>query len=249
MYLELFEFKYLNVTSNERDRNRTLKIHLHRIQVRAKSDIEKGEEITTQYMPTTTKGTFYRRQELKHMWYFECGCKLCRDPTESGTMFSALKCPVCEGDAEGYLLPDDPLDHDSSWRCKMCHFTQNVQDVINQNAEMENLLDSGLKLPNVTTEGDVPELNKILLTMQNIFHENHFLVVRLKQKLGVLLGSKDGCDDLGGISNDIIKQKLSLCQDVITVKSKLEQGIKGKWKDKMDNEINRCLVELSKRGE
>ena len=223
-----------------------MKICLFRIQVKARSDIEKGEEITTQYMPSTAKGTFYRRKELKHMWCFECCCSLCRDPTESGTMFSALKCPVCENDTDGHLLPDDPLDPESSWRCKICNFTQEINDVTNLNSEMENVLDSGLKQPQFTEEGDVPELKRLLLTLQENFHENHYLVVRLKQKLGVLLGSNG---DLGDISDNVIKQKLSLCQDVVKIKSKLERGFKGKWKDVMDNEISRCLAELSKRAE
>ena len=64
-----------------------------------------------------------------------------------------------------------------------------------------------------------------------------------------MLGTKAGCDDLSNISTDLIKQKLNFCQDVVKVKSKLERGIHGKWKDIMDYEIDKCLVELSKRSD
>ena len=40
-----------------------------------------------------------------------------------------------------------------------------------------------------------------------------------------------------------------MCQDVIKVKSKLEKGFSGKWKNIVDNEINKCLEELSKRAQ
>lgn len=36
------------------------------------------------------------------------------DPTEFGTFIGALKCPSCE---KGYLLPIDPVDSFSSWKC------------------------------------------------------------------------------------------------------------------------------------
>ena len=200
-------------------------------------------------MPTTTKGTFYRRKEMEQMWCFQCSCVLCRDPTEAGTMFSALKCPVCEEDVDGYLLPMDPLNPESTWRCKQCNFTQGINDSINQNCEMEQLLDSTFKKSQVDDDGDVPELRNLLLTLEEVLHTNHYLNIRLKQKLGVLLGKKEGCDDLGDISTDLIKIKLSLCEDVVKVKCKLERGFNGKWREIMDNEINRCHVELSKRVE
>ena len=81
-----------------------------RILVKARADIKKGEEITTQYMPTTSKGTYYRRKEMEQMWCFRCSCVLCKDPTEAGTLFSALKCPVCnDEESDGHLLPMDSL--------------------------------------------------------------------------------------------------------------------------------------------
>ena len=200
-----------------------------RILVKARADIKKGEEITTQYMPTTSKGTYYRRKEMEQMWCFRCSCVLCKDPTEAGTMFSALKCPVCGSDEnDGHLLPMDSLNPDSTWRCKICNFTQTSTEVMTQVNEMESLLDCSLQSYQIAEDGDAPELKETLLSLQEVFHENHFLIVRLKQKLGVILGNKPGCDDLESISKELIMQKLSLCQDVIKVKSKLEKGSNGK---------------------
>ena len=90
-------------------------------------------------MPTTAKGTFERRKEMENMWCFQCSCILCRDPTEANTMFSALNCPVCEGESEGYLLPMDPLNPGSTWRCKICNFTQGINEINEQNDESNHI--------------------------------------------------------------------------------------------------------------
>ena len=68
---------------------------------------------------TSYLGTHKRRRRLKSEWYFDCHCERCTDPTELGTMVSAVLCEACE---EGYLLPKDPLDAYSEWPCSKCDF-------------------------------------------------------------------------------------------------------------------------------
>ena len=69
-------------------------------------------------------GTHKRRRRLKAEWYFECSCSRCVDPTECGTMVSAVTCEACE---EGFLLPRDPLDCYSDWPCDACDFHLEVR--------------------------------------------------------------------------------------------------------------------------
>ena len=98
-----------------------------RIAVRARRDIERGEEITVQYL-VSVLGTHKRRKKLKSEYYFDCNCVRCSDPTECQTYVSALSCEVCES---GYLLPERPLEYYSQWRCTSadCEFVLGVEDV------------------------------------------------------------------------------------------------------------------------
>jgi hypothetical protein len=75
--------------------------------------IKAGELLTHPYVDLML-GTPDRRRQLKDQFYFDCSCHRCADPTELGTFFSALKCPECK---PGYLLPVNPLDYTTSWKC------------------------------------------------------------------------------------------------------------------------------------
>ena len=90
----------------------------YHVEVRACVAIAAGEEITDHYV-TPLNGTQYRRSHLKDGWFFDCVCPRCRDPTEKGAMTSAFVCPAnkCRG---GALLPSDPLDPKSPWKCTKC---------------------------------------------------------------------------------------------------------------------------------
>ena len=58
------------------------------------------------------------RKELKKKWYFDCICPRCQSPTDLGTYVSSPKCPNC--DENGLLIPVNPLDYQSQWRCEKC---------------------------------------------------------------------------------------------------------------------------------
>jgi len=76
-------------------------------------------------------GTLDRRKALFETTKIECSCKLCKDPTEFGSYMSAMRCLKCkpkltdefkseeEGNL-GYLLPIDPLNENSRWKCNKC---------------------------------------------------------------------------------------------------------------------------------
>lgn len=50
-----------------------------------------GQHITLCYTDPLW-GTTNRRHHLLKTKFFDCMCNRCRDPTEFGTMFNALKC-------------------------------------------------------------------------------------------------------------------------------------------------------------
>ena len=64
----------------------------HSVEVRACTQISKGEEITDHYV-TPLNGTMYRRSHLRDGWFFECQCQRCKDPTEFRTYCSSFLCP------------------------------------------------------------------------------------------------------------------------------------------------------------
>ena len=62
--------------------------------VRAQTRIRKGEEITTRYSPPW-EGQPTRLAKIWKHWQFVCHCERCKDPTEFGTFFSAIKYVFC----------------------------------------------------------------------------------------------------------------------------------------------------------
>merc|ERR1719189_2314447 len=87
----------------------------HSVEVRACTQISKGEEITDHYV-TPLNGTMYRRSHLRDGWFFECQCLRCKDPTECRTYCSAFICtkrgpgeertPICGG----AVTSSNPMD-------------------------------------------------------------------------------------------------------------------------------------------
>ncbi|CAL8109914.1 unnamed protein product [Orchesella dallaii] len=83
--------------------------------IRANVPISKGEMISVAYVEGQLLVCTLQRlipNEINGM--FICRCPRCLDPTENSTYIGALKCPSCE---HGYLLPIDPVDSFSSWKC------------------------------------------------------------------------------------------------------------------------------------
>jgi len=81
----------------------------------------------------STSGTKDRRAHLRQSKFFICDCQRCADPTECGTFLSALKCPEC---SKGWLLPIDPIDDESVWKCDKCF---NQMESIKQSALVDEL--------------------------------------------------------------------------------------------------------------
>ncbi|ODM87075.1 Protein msta, isoform A [Orchesella cincta] len=85
------------------------------MQVRTTVDIKQGEMISVPYtydhMNFGTYGRVIRQQS------FNCKCNRCLDPTELGTYNSVIKCYKCQ---QGLVLPLNPVDVKSEWKCKHC---------------------------------------------------------------------------------------------------------------------------------
>eukprot|EP00094_Tigriopus_californicus_P008225 TCALIF_07921-PA protein Name:"Similar to msta Protein msta, isoform A (Drosophila melanogaster)" AED:0.43 eAED:0.43 QI:0/-1/0/1/-1/1/1/0/369 len=147
------------------------------IELVATMEIPKGHEISTRYA-TPQWGTIRRQQMLQSHWYFACRCARCLDPTECGTMLNAVKCWECS--STGYLLPIDPLNIGSQWRCQGCQTEFAAARVIEIILKIETRIEKELSLPSV----EQAQYLKVMEILEaKYLHPNHFLLVLLKEKL------------------------------------------------------------------
>ncbi|CAH1400342.1 unnamed protein product [Nezara viridula] len=93
--------------------------------IRTTVSIKKGDPLTISYC-NTLQGTLWRREQLLGSKFFSCTCKRCSDNTEFNTFTSAVKCEKCQN---GYLLPTNPLDDSSDWKCDIC-FNHKQKEII-----------------------------------------------------------------------------------------------------------------------
>ena len=96
----------------------------------------RGDHLSTMYTHAlwTTRA---RRTHLLETKYFSCHCKRCADPTELGTHLSTLKCPH----DNGFVLPKDPLNFDSQWRCNLCPGILTASEVMQFTDKLEEDVD------------------------------------------------------------------------------------------------------------
>ena len=86
-----------------------------RMVVTATVPIKEGEQIVTSYK-NPLLGSVSRRCHFPRVWYFDCECPRCGDPSELGSHLSTLLCQDCGS----LLLPSHPLHHNSPWTCSSC---------------------------------------------------------------------------------------------------------------------------------
>ena len=111
---------------------------------------------------------------------FWCSCSRCADPTENGSYMSGMKCSKCSG----YLLPTDPLNLDSNWKCSSgsCSNEQRA---------------SGIKSGNLSITNEVKELDgnnltsltNFLIKYENLLGPFNHHIAEIKFKIVLMLGN------------------------------------------------------------
>ena len=66
------------------------------IDIRAQTSIQEGEEITIQYQ-SLFSGSRKRREKFRDVWFFDCHCVRCQDPSELKSFLNAFQCHACKG--------------------------------------------------------------------------------------------------------------------------------------------------------
>ena len=120
--------------------------------------------------------------EFQGTWSFDCCCPRCSDPTEFGTLVSAVICDKCKF---GNCLPVSSVSQNSPWKCDYCNATTNSEIVEAKVKRFEN------EIEDVGSE-NAEEFLKILRKMRYTLHENHYWILDVKRKLIDIYGNKPG---------------------------------------------------------
>ena len=142
--------------------------------------IKRGDEVSTQYLPSTS-ATYARRPLLSTKWYFECCCPRCSDPTEGGTCLAALAC-TSRG-CGGPLLPLQPLDGEEEWGCGECGGRCSVEEVVARLGRVSATMGR-----QVAGEDSVEHWERVVATASTLLFPKHYRLLEVKQKLAVLYG-------------------------------------------------------------
>ena len=179
------------------------------MEVRAKVNIKRGEEITTRYVvPSMEQPT--RLEHISKSWGFICSCARCQSPSELGTMFSGVRCGGCD---HGHCLPSVSGVLGCDWTCDNCD-TRSGEEVI-----LASLARSRAIMGQWTSGEDVNMGEKILTQMMQLLHPNHSLCVQIKTKL---VGSYDLVKDR---SVEQLDRQLELAEQVLDVMDVIDPGL------------------------
>ncbi|XP_050079732.1 SET domain-containing protein SmydA-8-like [Anopheles maculipalpis] len=191
----------------------TDELQTHHLTVRVLRYVKAGEPLTLTYAHIL-QGTLKRRQHLKEEKFFDCNCRRCTDATELGTYCSAFRCSKCR---RGLILPVNPLNQESEWRCHQCSNSLSCESVILLLEKLSQQLES-------ICSNDVGGLESFLHTQSTVLHANHYLLLSVKHSLCELYGKIEGYL-IPQLSQEQLKRKETLCRDLLEVVDQLEPGL------------------------
>lgn len=215
-----------------------------KISIKAGRDIKKGEHLATSYSNILWP-TSVRQQQLKENKYFICTCERCTDPSELGTNFSTLRCIGTENNpCNGLQLPTNPTcERENEFACKKCPIKVSNEHVQLITSKMNEEVDGILAM------NPSPEIIEELIEKLSPFlHPNHYLLFNLKHTLIQLYGSHKN-SPYSTISDDLLKRKLKLCNDLLEIVLKFDPcGIRiAFYTCIIYYEKGMCLNEMQKR--
>nr|CAD7257052.1 unnamed protein product [Timema shepardi]CAD7568211.1 unnamed protein product [Timema californicum] len=222
------------------------------LMIRVAIPVEKGDHLSISYTEQTW-GTARRRHHLSQELLL-CCCERCKDPTELGTLYSAIRCR--SGNCEGYLVPDNPLvnldtrDDASneqypysgytSWSCLLCGSSKQPKEVY----QLLKRVESDIK---ETGEMDFELRERLLSRLEGeVLHPNHYFLTELRGGLAQTYG-RVGPEGLTEISDKRLERKMELCRQVLALADILfpaETRVRGM----LMFELHESLAEETRRG-
>lgn len=188
----------------------------YRITMRTGRSIRKGEHLAIMYT-NMIWGTLLRQEHLLTNKYFVCECERCLDATELGTNISSMKCIGDIGkDCGGTLLPNNPIDITTDWRCDRCDVSISNDQIeiilTNIESEVDDLLLATPDAKNIAPE----TIEALIDKLSHLLHENHYHLFALKHTLIQLYGHKPNFK-LAELSDRILVRKIALCEELLWI--------------------------------
>ena len=129
--------------------------------------IKAGEQILTSYK-NPLLGSVSRRAHFPRIWYFDCECRRCCDPTELGSHLSSLKCEECEA---GVLLPSHPDQYHTPWSCDQCQLTISSHQAITRTIIMFRAL--------MSCPTSIITISSLIKNLETIAHPQHYVIIQV----------------------------------------------------------------------
>ncbi|XP_055531487.1 SET domain-containing protein SmydA-8 [Wyeomyia smithii] len=206
----------------------------------APNSIMKGDRLSISYSDVLW-GTVNRLEHLQQTKLFRCACERCKDPTEFGTYFSAMRCSGFKKDSNcnGLLLPEASKTWHSNWSCNKCKAAVEFKDIcaILERAKMD------LGAMEKTNE---QHCNMYIKHYSRWLSANHHYIVEVKILLSQIIGSGTP-EAIKHISDESLMNKMKLCQELIGLFEKIcpaEARAIGTTRF----ELHAALAEFGRRG-
>lgn len=213
-------------------------------------DVRKGEPLTATYTQSLWP-TKRRRAHLIAAKCFSCDCIRCTDPTELGTNIGSFRClRGSQNGCNGILLPCNPLEDTSPWKCEKCgqESTWKEVDAINETLHDEILerASKANKAKNDNCPKKAPEiLEEFLIKYESILHPNNHHCLQVKHALIQCYGQTKGLE-LKELPYDMLERKVNLCNDLLQVSNLLEPGLT-RLRGEILHDLYTTIVEKTKR--
>ena len=136
------------------------------------------------------------------------------------------------------MLPVNPVNSLADWRCTDCDSKLSHDEVTASIVAAEALIEE--RLPG---ESEVDHHERTIHALSPILHPNNWLMVQLKQELGLLYGSAGNL--WSNLSRPAKERKVQLCQQVVDVLSIVEKGC-SPLTTRMVGELTKARVMLAK---
>ncbi|KAG8232516.1 hypothetical protein J437_LFUL012672 [Ladona fulva] len=204
--------------------------------IRAAIDLKKGDLITHNYAGTLLP-SIERRDNLRKGKYFECRCRRCADPFELGTNLGSLRCCGC---GVGPVVPKDPMDRHSDWKCDRCG-----RVVSGALAEATYFVARGLL--ERSDRGDEEVMELLLQKLSESFYPGHALLLEVGQILAGLYNEHSAEWMMSPRPNYALIRRWRLCEGLLKTLNKLEPGI-SRMKGVCMYEMAVCMTTLAAKG-
>ncbi|XP_045470200.1 SET domain-containing protein SmydA-8-like [Harmonia axyridis] len=202
--------------------------------VKACVPIREGQELFHSYVRLIWS-TPTRQFNLVKTKHFICKCPRCLDPTEFGTYMSGILCKKCKGN----VIPINPLNTKSNWRCEDCGTEVSVPEM----AKIICVLGSVLR---TFDDEDLELMLKFLkMKLSDLVHSNHEIAVDLKYRMVWIIGHHEKYR-LKDIDDNLLDFKTNICKDLLKLLESLKLG-DNKMKGLLSIEMLSCLKEKHRR--